>query len=612
MRLRTAKLKEHYRTICLMTMELNGYKIGAALGDGGMATVYKGLQLSLQRPVAIKVLKSKLMDHREIRKRFERESLIIARLNHPNIIHVIDQGITDDGRPYFVMEYSKSIGLDVAMRHDSMTTSRALDVFMQIAKALAYAHKNGVIHCDIKPENVLVDFEGFVRVLDFGIAQIFEDVGNEDEDGENFVMGSANYMAPEQRRSITAATEKSDLYALGVIMYLFFARQLPKGSFPPPSQLNASIPPELDELILHCLARAPSDRPNSADCIKHCLLRVLQGGHLDIMQKQRASVDVQKTFKLLDVIKESRHGSVYLFSEKEANSLFIIKKKPKGSPGFEAAEKLRLMDHANIVGVMGTSQNGRSFILVLEYCSGGSLAERLVKRYDLENFYCVAQQILSAMMAAAVKGIVHGNIRPTNILFDQNGCVKVSDFGLDEHYAETEVNWYAVYGEEKSESADVFSVGVIFYQMLVGEAPRWKGDRLVKVKTFADQPVDVQRLIRKMLSCSLERRIATFAEVSASLNSAFDSKMTIVRSSGLADVLRPVTETVAAKVSSTVSGIVAEIVGEKLGEKVSEFIKPKIPIRRLASLVVLMGLLVFIQVYLAMTGRLYSLLQSLF
>ncbi|MFL0801271.1 MAG: protein kinase [Agarilytica sp.] len=515
-----------------MAMALKGYKIGAQIGDGGMATVYKGLQLSLQRPVAIKFLKSKLIDHQEIRKRFERESLIIARLNHPNIIHVIDQGITDDGRPYFVMEYVKSIGLDSAMRKGSMNTNRALDVFTQVAKALAYAHKNGVIHCDIKPENILVDFEGFVRVLDFGIAQIYEDVEGGSKEGEGYVMGSENYMAPEQHQSITQATEKSDLYALGVIMYAYFTQQLPGDKPLVPSQINRSVSGDMDTLILQCLARSPEERPASADIVRNTLLKLLQGGHLNKQQKQRASIDVKKTFRLLDVVKEGDHGAVYLFTEEGANALFVIKKKPINSPGHATAKHLVDVRHRNIVKVLGTSQNERAFILVMEYCSGGSLAERLVKPYAHESFLTIAQQILDGLIAAQKENIIHGNLRPTNILFDQNGCVKVSDFGLDEHYGATESNWYSTEENDKlvnPELADVFALGVIFYQMLTGELPRWKQGNLVKSKAFTVQPEGLQKLIRKMLAKSPQKRPKTFAVISRILNAQFDGEKTVIR-----------------------------------------------------------------------------------
>ncbi|MFL0805185.1 MAG: protein kinase [Agarilytica sp.] len=521
-----------------MAIVLNGYKIGAQIGDGGMATVYKGLQLSLQRPVAIKVLKSKLIDHQEIRKRFERESLIIARLNHPNIIHVIDQGITDDGRPYFVMEYVKSIGLDSAMRKGSMNASRALDVFTQVAKALAYAHKNGVIHCDIKPENILVDFEGFVRVLDFGIAQIYEDVEGASKDGEGYVMGSENYMAPEQHKSITEATEKSDLYALGVIMYAYFTQQLPRDKPLAPSQINRDVSRDIDALILQCLANSPADRPASADVVRNSLLKALQGGHLNKQQKQRASIDVKKTFRLLDVVKEGDHGAVYLFTEEGTNTLFVIKKKPINSPGYATAKHLVDIRHRNIVKVLGTSQNERAFILVMEYCSGGSLAERLVKPYAHERFLGVAQQILSGLVAAQKENIIHGNLRPTNILFDSNGCVKVSDFGLDEHYVESESNWYSTEGSEKltnPELADVFALGVIFYQMLAGELPRWKNGNLVKAKNFTIQPEGLQTLIRKMLAKAPQKRPKSFDVVSRVLNAQFDAEHTIVRGGTMPD-----------------------------------------------------------------------------
>ncbi len=508
-------------------MQLAGYHIESTLGDGGMATVYKGTQLSLQRPVAIKVLKHKLLEQPEIRRHFERESIIIARLNHPNIIHVIDQGILSDGRPYFVMEYVKSIGLHTAMDKGKLTTNRALDIFTQIAKALAYAHKNGVIHCDIKPENILVDFEGFVRVLDFGIAQILEDTTGSGE--LNFVMGTENYMSPEQHRSMTEATEKSDLYALGVLMYRYFTSQFPKEGATSARQLNHDLSPELDQLISQCLAPLPANRPENAESVKNRLLRALQGKHLNPQQQQRANAGVEKSFHLLDVIKEDKHGAVYLFEEENNGTLFIIKKKKQGNPGYASAKRLAQINHDHIVKIFGASQNERAFILVMEYCRGGALSDRLAAPFDIDNFLIIAKQLVDGLLTAHNAGITHGNLRPSNILFDENNRAKITDFCLDEHYSEENANWYALSGQDQSNAGDVFSMGAIFYQMLTGNIPKWKAHKLQKTKSFARLPTEVQTLLRQMLAAPDSPSAPHLGSIANTLNQLLDNSKTIAR-----------------------------------------------------------------------------------
>jgi serine/threonine-protein kinase len=156
---------------------IGGYEVIEKIGEGGMSIVYKGRQVSLNRPVAIKVLPRKLMDQHDLLERFKRESVIIARLNHPNIIHVIDRGITPKGMPYFVMEYVEGTSLARAIREGNLDANRKMDLIIQTCKALSYAHKNGVIHRDIKPANVLIDANGNVLVLDFGIAKFYDQGG---------------------------------------------------------------------------------------------------------------------------------------------------------------------------------------------------------------------------------------------------------------------------------------------------------------------------------------------------------------------------------------------------------------------------------------------------
>jgi|TARA_B100000959_G_scaffold284935_1_gene357968 serine/threonine-protein kinase len=138
-------------------VKLDGYSNLIKIGEGGMAHVYRGIQDSLQRPVAIKLLINDLSFDEEARHRFERESYIIARLNHANIIHVIDRGINREEMPYFVMEYVEGIELSTAAKIRNISYSEKIDIIIQVLKALSYAHNNNVIHRDIKPDNILID-----------------------------------------------------------------------------------------------------------------------------------------------------------------------------------------------------------------------------------------------------------------------------------------------------------------------------------------------------------------------------------------------------------------------------------------------------------------------
>lgn len=501
------------------TKEISGYKLIAKIGEGGMATVYKGFQVSLNRPVAIKILSRKLADNPNIRERFQRESLVIARLNNPHIIHVIDRGITPKGMPYFVMEYVQGTDLAVSIQTGTLDFNQKLELIIQLCKALSYAHKNGVIHRDIKPSNVLIDREGNARMLDFGIAQFYSD---EDEDTRHtqpgMLMGTLPYMSPEQQVSADKVTILSDLYSLGVLMYEMFTGFKPLGRFKLPSEIVPTLPKPLEEVIMSCLNPEPINRPATADDIKDLLLKLLRGAHLETAQKDRASQGITKVkerFALLDVIKEERYSAVYLYEEKINQKLLVIKKKPSTNVGFMEAKLLTSLKHKNIVNVLGASRNEQFFIIVMEYLSGGSLNDRLIKPYPLDEFLKTAREICQGLSFAHRNRIVHGNLRPSNILFSETGQVKIADFGLDEHYANRDdlVSWYNVKGEPKSRLTDIFATGVIFYQMLTGAMPPCVNPQSSQDKNFESLPLELQQMLSQMLSLERENRLNSFDQI---------------------------------------------------------------------------------------------------
>ena len=501
--------------------EIGGYEVIEKVGDGGMGTVYKGRQVSLDRPVAIKVLSEKLADVNDALERFNRESLIIARLNHPNIIHVIDRGITAEGTPYFVMEYVEGADLARAVREGNFDTNAKLDVIIQVCKALSYAHKNRVIHRDIKPANVLIDTEGNVLVLDFGIAKFFGGWGY--QTSADVVMGTMHYMSPEQQIDTSQVTAASDLYSLGALMYELFTGAKPVGRFKRPCEIDPGIPQPLEEVILRCLEPNPEDRFASADEMKERLLKLLQGAHLPSAQKERASrvlAKVEDKFALLDVIKEDRYGAVYLYEDSVDHRLLVIKKQCNTGAGLSQAKLLTTLKHKNIVNILGASGNERLFIIVMEYVGGGSLKDRLVRPLPLKDSLRTARQICEGLSFAHKNRIVHGNLRPSNILFTESGKVKIADFGLEEHYAsgEGQENWYNVGREPKSPRADIFAVGTILYQILTGSLPVCNETEIVPHVNFKRLPVKLQEMVTRMLSREQGAQYTSLEEVIAEID----------------------------------------------------------------------------------------------
>jgi len=498
--------------------KLSGYEIIEKIGKGGMGTVFRGRQVSLDRPVAIKVLSKKLTDCPEVLDRFRRESQIIARLNHPNIIHVIDRGVTPVGMPYFVMDYVEGTDLAQKIKADGLSVNRKLELSIQVCKALSYAHKNGVIHRDIKPANVLIDNDGNALVLDFGIAKISGNGGSSTSETQpEVVMGTIEYMSPEQRSASRSVTAASDLYSLGAMMYELFTGVKPIGRLRLPTDIDPTIPKTLEEIILRCLELNPEDRFDSADEVKDGLLQVLQGAHLPNAQKERAKTGLpgsENKFALLDVIKEDDFGGVYLYQDKVDQRLLVIKKRTKTDAGLGEAKILTNLKHENIVNILGASGDKRLFIIVMEYLSGGSLKDRLVRPHPWVDALKIARQVASGLSFAHRNRIVHGNLRPSNILLTETGEVRIADFGLDEHYgSEDGKNWYNLCSEAKSPGADIFASGVIFYQMLTGQPPVWKDQSLVPHNCFNLLPVTLQKTVARMISCETESRYKSFDEV---------------------------------------------------------------------------------------------------
>lgn len=498
-------------------MIIEGYKLFETIGQGGMATVYHGLQLSLNRPVAIKVLNQQIQKIPVAQSSFRQESIIIAKLNHPNIIHVIDRGISDEGSPYFVMEYVDGVELGKLNKQlGNKDINKKIQLCIQLCKAIDYAHKNGVIHRDIKPANIIIDENQQATMLDFGIAQFYQEAQDEPND-EDLVMGTLKYMAPEISKHHQAANTKTDIYSLGILMYEMFTGQSPLNGIRPPSDINSAIPKALGHLILECMAPDPELRPASAERIHDALLHLIQGSHLNPEQVQRAKESVgKKSFLLLDVIKEDQFGALYLFEEISTHLNLVVKKRIGSEFGLVEAKRLSTLEHPNIIKIHGVSKSENAFIVVMEYLEGGSLKDRLIRPLSLEQFSIIAEQLVSALTFAHRNRIIHGNLRPSNILFgssDETG-VKLSDFGFSEHYLsqdrdEDSFNWYIPKSKRGSDgnrsigktiSDDTYALGVIFYQLLCVELPFRRNLNLKFNKQFHDLPIEIKELIENMLN----------------------------------------------------------------------------------------------------------------
>jgi len=494
-------------------MELDGYSNLSKFATGGMAAVYKARQLSLNRTVAIKFLSAEHLWDEEAKVLFDQESLVIAQLNHPNIIHIIDRGLTEKGRPYFVMDYIQGSDLSQIIQQEKLTLNNKINLLIQICKGMSTAHKNGVIHRDIKPSNLLVDTENHLHILDFGIAWLAASGKPEN------IVGTPDYMSPEQFTQPKAVTHLTDIYSLGVIMYEMFFGSLPPGNSEKRDTSLSNLPDTLAKLIAECLEVNPLKRPASADEISLRLLKVTRGSHLNQNQKSEANNAINNTdnkFSLLDVIKKNEFGAVYLFEDLSRQNLLVIKKRTQSIAGYKEARLLSQINHENIIKIYGTSKSKNAFIIVMEHLTNGSLQDRLVRSFSMQRFIPVAESICKALQFAHNENITHGNLRPSNILYTDKNNIKLSDFGLDEHYATTISNtdWYQPNDRGgSSKTRDMYSVGAIFYRMLTGKPVRFSNKRIQNTEEFNKLNKPVRSLLQNLMEEDTSNHYQSFDQV---------------------------------------------------------------------------------------------------
>jgi serine/threonine-protein kinase len=264
------------------------YRVDRRVGEGGAGMVYRAEHLVLRQPVAIKVLRAGVAAIPEMGKRFLREVTVAARLDHPNVVTMHDSGRLDDGSLYYVMEFLDGESLAALNRRGRLPLARAVDLACQLLDALGHAHARGVVHRDVKPDNVVLVRRGdaeVVKLVDFGLAS--DEEATEKLTATGIAFGTPEYLSPEMATG-KHLDGRADLYAVGVMLFEMLSGRRPfedpnpaallrahaVAPVPSPSALapEAAIPPAVESLILRSLAKSPADRPATAAQFKQALL----------------------------------------------------------------------------------------------------------------------------------------------------------------------------------------------------------------------------------------------------------------------------------------------------------------------------------------------------
>jgi len=466
---------------------LDQYRVDAFVASGGMGAVYRVFDLKRNVPMAMKVLHAELAEDPSVFKRFQREARALQKLTHPNILPFYGvhqtQGIT-----FLLVRYIDGLTLKDILRtrdHKAMLIGEALPYLKALCAALGYAHANHVVHCDVKPGNIMVERGGTIYLTDFGIARHADSTAT-----TMASLGTAAYMAPEQIRG-EAVTSATDIYALGVLLFELLVGRRPfrgdKGSgteksgesmneqirylhlneLPPdPASLNPEISPELAQVVLKALSKTPQERYASTQELFNavCAVAGLNADEIVDMvppageQPRRhtpasttqpsdpipaqESQPVEGTIGRYKVLREIGRGgmaTVYAAHDPVFNRDVAIKMLPPEllyDPSFRArfereAKTVAALEHPAIVPVYDYGEaQGRPYF-VMRLMSGGSLAERIAKNpQSLDSAAKLLQRIARALDEAHSRGIIHRDLKPGNILFDQYNEPYLTDFGI--------------------------------------------------------------------------------------------------------------------------------------------------------------------------------------
>jgi serine/threonine protein kinase len=522
-----------------------GYEILEELGRGGMGVVYKARQTSLKRLVALKMIRDGALAGPQERARFRIEAEAAGRMRHPNIVQIYEVG-EHAGRPYFAMELVEGGGLDQHLAGQPQPAPAAAALVRTLALAVQHAHEQKIVHRDLKPANVLLqpiatkntkshknqeeepmagssdpsfgDFSCFSwpflpKITDFGLAKRLDTESTAwTQDGA--VVGTASYMAPEQAAGrVREVGPAVDVYALGTILYELLTgrppfqadswdqmvQQVLHDEPVPPARFQPGVPGDLETVCLKCLEKDPRRRYASAADLADDLGRFLEGKPVTAVPlgavERLARLAGRDGYQIVGEVGRGPRSTVYQARYGPLNQPVALKVFPAGACTREAWEaRLRrgadlwaALAHPHIVPVHQAGWWDGIPYLALEYVPHGNLATRLVgQRYPVRQALRLVEQLAEVVVYLHRQGVVHGNLKPSNVLLAADGIPRVTDFRLTgglflgplpaDDQDPAGLGYLAPEmvrnpGGEPRPYTDIYGLGVILYELLAGRPP---------------------------------------------------------------------------------------------------------------------------------------------
>jgi serine/threonine protein kinase len=521
-----------------------GYEILEIIGRGGMGVVYRAQQVSLKRVVALKVIRDAALASAQDRGRFRIEAEAVARMGHPNIVQVYDVG-EHQGRPYLAMELVEGGSLERHFAGQVASPTQSADLVRCLARAVYHAHSRQIVHRDLKPANILLVSGGVVstewsagssplttqdscltpKITDFGLAKRL-DSESTGWTQEGAVLGTANYMAPEQAAGRSQDVgPAADIHALGAILYELLTGQSPFQADSwtetlqqvlydeptPPTRIQAEVPRDLETICLKCLEKLPERRYPSAADLADDLDRFLEGKSVTAVPvsdaERLARLARRDGYEIISEIGRGPQSIVYRAQTgplHQAVALKVFKAGLMGREEWEArirhgADLWSALVHPQVIAIQRAGWWDGSPYLATEYVSQGSLADKLTGRpYPIPQALQLLEQVGEIVSYLHRQGVVHGNLKPSNLLLAADGIPRVIDLHpsggmfvgsisrLQDFEASKDAGFLAALRYltpeviqdptvELRPHADVYGLGMILYELLTGR-PVFNGD----------------------------------------------------------------------------------------------------------------------------------------